>query len=98
MSLVQFAFLVGSTKFADALGLNPSSETVTILCSSNGDGDDPVEDQHGNSKCCGYCLANVRAASVLVFALIYNIAADLIPRAGKPIHRWDFDDPSPSYS
>ncbi|MBU6528267.1 hypothetical protein JMJ47_002969 [Methylocystis sp. MJC1] len=72
MLALQFAPLFGLLKWADAPGFSPTAEAAGALCSPDG-GHGPAQGHdHNQSKCCAYCLASGRAASLLAFAVIYD--------------------------
>jgi hypothetical protein len=91
---LQFVQLLRPVNWADSLGLYPTAEATVSPCSPNGGGD-PADGHNDHAKCCAYCLASARAASVLAFAVIYSAVVDRIPASRRISHRWDFDDPRP---
>lgn len=93
---LQFAPLSGLVKWADALGVSPTAEAAGALCSPDGGHQPAPGHQHDQTKCCAYCLAGGRVASLLAFAVIYD-AISYLPAKTHGVSRDQLaDDPRPA--
>lgn len=93
---LQFAPFSGLVKWADAPGFSPAAEAAGALCSPDGGHQPAPGHEHDQSKCCAYCLASGRAASLLAFALIYDAISYLPVEAHGVSRDRHADDPEPA--